>query len=410
MAFDTCNWCTAFMGDTTCSNVDAATPVCDPESGKCVECTAEDASACADETPVCDPESGTCVGCSEHAQCPNTACDIETGACFPDEPGAILFVENKPGGCGVAPAGTEDDPFCNLAEAGEVLQESQPTTIKVKPGIPQMTPLALPIGDFVVAVRAAGEQVPELEGSANAAPMIDVNSENRVYLWRLRIFRSGADSLIRCAPQLPGLPGALHVHDVRLFGDGSAAMGLQSDDCAVRLARSRVWQCSGGGLKATGGSLRIESSSFVANGALTATFGALSLASLEEVVIRYSSFVDHPPTTTSSTLHCGGPAPPGGVQLRNSVVLNLEPLEAPDCIGWLEATTSLVVEASSGNELAIHKEAALDPLEDGVYPSKIAGDLAGVAIWGEGDPRLDVDLTPIPVEAPSYAGCDQPQR
>ncbi|MFY0531583.1 hypothetical protein [Nannocystis pusilla] len=118
--------------------------------------------------------------------------------------------------------------------------------------------------------------------------------------------RSGADSLLRCAPQLPGLPGTLHVHDVRLFGDGSAAMALQSDDCAVRIARSRVWLCSGGGIKATGGSLRIESSSFVDNGALTAKFGALSLASLDEVVIRYSSFVDHPPTTTSSTLHCGG--------------------------------------------------------------------------------------------------------
>ncbi|MFY0531582.1 hypothetical protein [Nannocystis pusilla] len=92
------------------------------------------------------------------------------------------------------------------------------------------------------------------------------------------------------------------------------------------------------------------------------------------------------------------------------MVLNLEPLEAPDCLGWLEATTSLVVEASSGNELAIHKEAALDSLEDGVYPPKIDGDLAGLAMWGEGDPRFDVDLTPIPVDAPSYAGCDQPQR
>ncbi|MFY0531584.1 hypothetical protein [Nannocystis pusilla] len=134
MAVDTCGWCTGFTGDTTCSDVDAATPVCDPESGKCVECTVEDASACAGETPVCDAESGTCVGCSEHAQCPNTACDIETGACFPDEPGAIVFVENKLGGCGVAPAGTEEDPFCSLSEAAEVLQESQPTTIKVKPG------------------------------------------------------------------------------------------------------------------------------------------------------------------------------------------------------------------------------------------------------------------------------------
>jgi hypothetical protein len=242
------------------------------------------------------------------------------------------------------------------------------------------------------------------------APMIDVNSENRVYLWRLKFFRSGADSLIRCAPQLPGLPGTLHVHDVRLFGDGSAAMAVQADDCAVRIARSRVWQCSGGGIQATGGSLRIESSSFVANGAPTAAFGALSLGAPEEVMIRYSSFVDHPTTTTSSTFHCEGQAPPGGAQLRNSVILNLDPLESPGCLGWFEATTSLVVEASSGNELTILKEAALNPLEDSVYPPKVAGDLAGLAMWGEADPRLDVDLTPIPVEAPSYAGCDQPQR
>jgi hypothetical protein len=76
----TCSPCTA-ADAPACSELDAALPVCAPDGG-CVECTADDATACVENTPVCDVSTSSCIRCTAHEQCPDSACDIETGACF----------------------------------------------------------------------------------------------------------------------------------------------------------------------------------------------------------------------------------------------------------------------------------------------------------------------------------------
>ena len=67
-------------GDAACAEIYPASPVCVGES--CEQCTAANDTACMGDTPVCDEATMTCVGCTDHAQCPETACDLSTGACI----------------------------------------------------------------------------------------------------------------------------------------------------------------------------------------------------------------------------------------------------------------------------------------------------------------------------------------
>ena len=71
-------------GPTACMDADPSLPVCDAGSGACVQCLAGgDVSACEGTTPVCDEETNTCVKCEWHEDCPDTACRMSTGECFP---------------------------------------------------------------------------------------------------------------------------------------------------------------------------------------------------------------------------------------------------------------------------------------------------------------------------------------
>jgi hypothetical protein len=57
-------------------------PVCDPETGACVECT--EASHCDGDTPACDPETHRCVACAEDSDCSDAAapaCALDTNTC-----------------------------------------------------------------------------------------------------------------------------------------------------------------------------------------------------------------------------------------------------------------------------------------------------------------------------------------
>ena len=77
----------------------AATPICDPDSRTCVQCTFE-ANACTGTAPVCSSEN-TCVQCRKHTECASSAC-LPDGAC--GDSSSVAFV---------APSGT-DNAQCSL--------------------------------------------------------------------------------------------------------------------------------------------------------------------------------------------------------------------------------------------------------------------------------------------------------
>jgi hypothetical protein len=67
-----------------CGSCPTPRPVCHEETQTCVQCTAQDSSACVDDTPVCNAETFECVGCTANSNCttPTAArCDTETNEC-----------------------------------------------------------------------------------------------------------------------------------------------------------------------------------------------------------------------------------------------------------------------------------------------------------------------------------------
>jgi len=69
---------------TKSSHCAGPTPVCDTTTGTCVQCTATDSSACDGDTPVCDTTASQCVACLATSDCSSPAaahCDTDTSTC-----------------------------------------------------------------------------------------------------------------------------------------------------------------------------------------------------------------------------------------------------------------------------------------------------------------------------------------
>ena len=81
---------------TSCMEDYADTPVCEPATGECVQCTSDNTEACSADTPACD--AGVCVPCDEHDQCPASACDMSSGACMSDAD--VWWVDSSAAGPG----------------------------------------------------------------------------------------------------------------------------------------------------------------------------------------------------------------------------------------------------------------------------------------------------------------------
>ncbi|MBZ5716057.1 hypothetical protein [Nannocystis pusilla] len=127
-----CGGCTVLPPDG-CAIIDPSTPLCNPEDGKCVECTLDDASLCGGATPACNPATNACEGCFEHSHCPETACDILKRECFPSD--RIMYIRHgssqaMPPHCTdtVPLGGTEEAPYCNANLAIAHAQSEGPSS------------------------------------------------------------------------------------------------------------------------------------------------------------------------------------------------------------------------------------------------------------------------------------------
>jgi Cys-rich repeat protein len=107
----------------------SATPVCDPDSGKCVECLAS--SDCPAGNPVCDTATHTCGDCTTDTQCQafsaTPVCNEGTGSCVQCDanshtlctgPTPLCDVDLNGGTCVACITSsdcTADNPVCDLA-------------------------------------------------------------------------------------------------------------------------------------------------------------------------------------------------------------------------------------------------------------------------------------------------------
>lgn len=393
-----CGACDELAGiGKSCSDVDPNKGVCDPMSGLCVQCTKDDTSACPAEMPGCDEATGQCAKCTEHRECPNTACDIEEGVCFPDD--SVLYVKNDTNIC-VGGTGTMSKPFCSLQAALATLTPGKKTTLKVIPGgVAAMKPLALINPGYILAVISSDKQIPTLDGKGNSDSMIEVSTDSRVYAAKLRFQFSGSPSVLQCTN------GMLYLDDVKIEGDGiNAAKAIDSNGCKTVIQRSRIFKNSAG-IQVTGGSLTLENTHLAQNGGGTSAFGALNLLNGATARINYSSIGLHAQTKSTTVFKCAVGI--GQVVVRNSAVLGLAPMQSAECMAAITPEMGVIQEVATAEEQTAVFDMWFDGLVDGAMVAGVVSPLSDKAMWAPGDPRSDYNGTSRPLMSPGYAGADQ---
>lgn len=345
--------------DAACAEAFPDRPLC--EAGDCVQCSEADSSACEGTTPVCT--AGSCVGCTYHAQCPNTACDISSGACFDDL--CIRDVDGD-GGETYSTISAAIADWCVIRVHGR--DNDVPYTESVV------------VDGLTVAILVPNGEDPILQG-VGGDPSLHVGTGSVVYLKGLR------------------LRGNTEAEGVRII-DGSAY-----------LDETQIVQNAGGGATSTGGQLHVRNSFIAGNGGngFSATTG-LNLNDTE-VDISYATIAFNQGDGADS-FQCV--ATTGS--LRNSIVIGSELDPEPSsfsCPGVSADHTAFDnVIAGAGNIDVSPMTGAwfANPASDFHLTASGALVFANVALWSSGDPLEDIDGTNRPAVdgTADFAGADVP--
>lgn len=393
----TCVSCEAL---SSCAEFEPSKPACEVTSGLCVECITSDDCVNPDK-PVCDIDTATCGSCTEHAQCAGTACNLETGQCFPDN---ILYVYNEINSCSEkADYGlTKEKPLCTLSAALKRAVVDVPLVIKIRPSVKSQTLAAgLPVGAFVVAIVPLDSGVPTLLMSNSDFPALKLSSGNKVFMLQVAV------------QSAVGISGhAVECNDANLWLDRQKIFGndvaIYANNCTLRLRRTVIFSNNGGGLQIEGAD-PVKANLFLENSFLTEnngdTFGGLRLGGSASAKILYSTIALN--SSIVPPIDCG-PGWSGKLELRNSAVVDAGAHFGPGCNGK-EVKTNTYEELVSDKNLL--KGTTFGGFTEGVYSALENGKLMDQALWKAGDPVADYDDTPRPTKANpalDYAGADRP--
>lgn len=391
-AAGTCVACDAI----DCSVVSPDTPICDAGSGSCVQCTGADASACGGVTPICDAASSTCTACTTHAQCEGSACEFETGACF----ATVLHVDHG-SPCDGAD-GSVDLPFCEINDAVIKAVAGEPTAILVKPNVNAYSEQVQVASGKTLAIVRDGNGVAKLEVATFDA--LTVSADAKVYLDQLQISKGDVTKGIFCNG------GSMLIDRTQIVD--RKGIGIEGLDCALTLRQSRIYLNLGGGIKLTGGSVKLENSFVVSNGGSFSAVSGIVLANAATLTALYTTIADNDGKNgVEDSLDCTNP---GAVTLRNSIVFGQSDLTSVACD--MATATNSVVDAMALMGAGTTVIKALDPAwfvmpESGNFQIKAGAPFEDVAIWEAGDPAADYDGDPRPANDgdPDYAGADRPK-
>ncbi|MCA9717081.1 MAG: right-handed parallel beta-helix repeat-containing protein [Myxococcales bacterium] len=391
---------------TSCSSVSEQTPVCS-STGRCVECSDDNPDACPPERPVCDAAAETCESCDEHADCPESACDFQSGACFPLE--GVVWVDEGNPSCSNE-QGTPNKPFCTLAHALAVVDG--PTTIMVHGG-EYVGPLEVGSTKNVAirAVEGSGEVI--IKSAMGTALTIAPGS-------------SVAIEGVSIAQSTDGLAcslSTLRLDRVRVIENGTTGLVLSS--CTTVMRESLVFFNGSSGMIVTGGKLDIVNTFISDNSVIDIAGGAGIVASgVADISILYSTLFGNAGTAGGpGSIICSGDPQPQ-VELRNSVIYGASPdsMQLDACqvttascaydyeLVAPEITNDLIIQLSMNNVESYVVTTGPDA-QAGLYrPQPGDGNgLRTLGVWLEGDPELDYDGDPRPDVADEldYAGADR---
>lgn len=393
-----CLGCSAISCADVSAEVGEAVPVCDLLSEVCVECTTEDASACEGQTPVCAASSNECVPCAEHDECDSGACNLFSGACFPDN---ALWVD-KSAPCNGAD-GSESKPYCEIQDAVATVGKNDPTVVWVIPSGVYADKVSVE-SSRIIAIRSSTAADVRLETDGTDALL--VNQGSITLLDHVKLGYPSEDRGIVCSGGSLWADDSSVVNRLDLGIDGMSG-------CDLVLRRSSVINNTGGGIQLSGGSLRLVNSFVVANGGGFSEIGGIGTSQGATLDLLYSSVISNQ-ATDQLKLSMGCSNDTSGV-VRNSILLGTTGGGASFECGGLEYEYNALDNGKIGGTNT-YIESGLDPAwfvkpQTGDFHLKPGNvQFKDVALWINGDPSGDVDgdARPTVDGTGDYAGADIP--
>lgn len=387
--------------NTACAGLDPAMPVCNLEAGTCVVCTADNKELCTGATPVCDAATNECAACSEQADCPDTACNQETGACF--APDYVIYVDMA-AQCDVGD-GTMAAPFCQIAQALDKVAMNDPSlgwTIKIKSGNYIQPTLVVPDGSVLAMVGDGG--IAKIRSTTSATLQVGANS--KVHLAKLTLASNADDTGLACTSG-------------QIWGDDLTfnlnRQGYVGTDCSAEFRRAVFYKNTSGGLSTFGlGSTTLLNSYVSNNGSnADATYGGLQSGQGHELHLIYTTVLNNLSEVGARSLQCTPDA--GPTEVRNSVIIAFVP-PSIDC-GSATFEHSAIDEGKMDGDTNLGATMAdamgwFEMQVSGIYKAKADSAIAMLAAWKDGDPKADFNGDPRPATAdsPDYAGADRPAQ
>lgn len=393
-----CVGCDAAGGDEFCGARDPANPACDVADGDCVSCGQADHAVCEDGTPVCTG-SGECRACATHEECPTSAChlgddDPLQGHCFaPDE---VVWVDNA------APCpgqGTEQEPSCSLQAVAATFEPEHNRVIRIKGGMPYAE-RAVFTGPMTVAIIGDGN--PVLTGHpVQQAVTLLFEDEAIGYVQGVSVDGNMLTHGIMCNAS------SLRLDDVRVRGNAGWGV-FDFEPCTLDVRRSAIAGNEDGGLRISGGVVRLDNAVVAVNGLGGNSTGVRVLNA--EANILYSTIAGNDGSGADG-IECTNATG----SLRNSIVVGVDPLS----IGLSCFPLAMSNNAFDANNFAGGSNIAVPPYNPVYFEAPAQGNMTltappltpygGVALWTMGDPSFDIDGTPRPTGGSlGYAGVDEP--
>jgi hypothetical protein len=234
------------------SDAECAAPagVCDvATTNTCVECTPDNASACAGTKPLCGADN-TCRACAAHADCSSSVC-LADGACAAEATVAY-----------VAPTGTDND-LCSKAmpctKVGKALATARPY---VKLSGTTNESLMISAARKVTFYADVGAK---LRAGATNSPIVTVRDNGTaVTIYDLAISDAPNDAS-GYGVLVPTGGGAPSVSLIRATVSNNPAGGISVAGGTLNVSQSTISGNQGGGISVAGGTLNVSQSTISGN-------------------------------------------------------------------------------------------------------------------------------------------------
>ncbi len=262
--------------DNSCGGLD----ICDTSTMQCVQCTADDTTACQGATPVCAADA--CRGCAEHSECASDVC-LEDGSCAGAAAVAYVSASGSDPATGT-PVCAQTSPCATVTAA---LEAGKPT-IKVRGSING----SVAIGSGSISI--VGDDDAELHGTGG--PTVDIGPNATVTLRDLAI-SNGDPGIQAIGTNSTANVSILHSqvsHNVS-FGVVVSPSGASAHPI-LTVAQSRIEANPFGGIQVltSGGAVtfHIVGNVFFANGTAANSVGGASLTSTRvDNTLDFNTFV-----------------------------------------------------------------------------------------------------------------------